>query len=340
MTALKKYQKLECSGLWREDAAGQRREVVAALGDTSLVLSDPKTEMALAHWSLPAIKRLNPGTMPALFAPGPEDSETLEIDDAVMIAALETVHAAIRAAEPHPGRLRNTLLGVAAVGVVAMGVFWLPDALVLHTASFLPPSTRADIGQKTLADLTRLTGQPCRAPNGVAALGKLSARLFGPGSGVEIMVVRTALPHAQSLPGRLVVLPEALIAEQDGPEAAAGFALAARITAETEDPMIAVLHHAGLAATFRLLASGALPAGAINGYAETLVTRPPKPPSDSLIFARFEAAGLTTAPYAFARDPSGETTLALIEGDPFATVAPAPLLPDGDWVSLQDICSR
>ena len=98
MTALKKYQKLECSGLWRESAVGQRREVIANLGETSLILADPKRDTALAHWSLPAVKRLNPGEMPALFAPGPSDGETLEIDDHDMIAALETVRAAMGAA--------------------------------------------------------------------------------------------------------------------------------------------------------------------------------------------------------------------------------------------------
>ena len=70
MTALAKYQRLECTGLWRPTAAAQMREVVVGLGSTTLVLADPKTAMALAHWSLPSLERLNPGEMPAIFAPG------------------------------------------------------------------------------------------------------------------------------------------------------------------------------------------------------------------------------------------------------------------------------
>jgi hypothetical protein len=42
MTALKKYQKLESSGLWRDAADAQRREVVVAFGEASLILSDPR----------------------------------------------------------------------------------------------------------------------------------------------------------------------------------------------------------------------------------------------------------------------------------------------------------
>jgi hypothetical protein len=283
---------------------------------------------------------LNPGQLPAVFGPSSDDTETLEIDDSDMIAALETVHAAISAARPHPGRLRNSVLGLVAVGVLAVGVFWLPDALVQHTASFVPASTRADIGQQALTDLTRITGQPCTGAGGTAALDKLSARLFGPDSAVGIVVIRSGLKQARSLPGRIVVLPEALIAEQDGPEAAAGFALAARVAAEQTDPMIAMLHHMGIPATFRLLTSGALPEGAMTGYAETLIANPPAPAADSALLPKFEAAGLATAPYATARDPSGDTTRLLIEADPFANVVPPALMPDGDWVALQDICTQ
>ena len=339
-TALTKYQTLECSGLWRESVQSQRREVVANLGMTSLILSDPKCEVALAHWSLPAVKRLNPGEMPALFAPDASDGETLEIDDNEMITALQTVHSAISAARPHPGRLRNSFFGIIAFGVLAIGALWLPDALEKHTASFLPRSTRQAIGQEALADLTRLTGQPCSAKSGLAALEKLSERLFGPDSGVKIIILRTGLARAQSLPGRMIVLPESLLAEQDGPEAAAGFALVARISAEMTDPMIPLLDHAGISATFRLLTTGTLPETAIAGYAETLIAAPLNLPADSILLSRFEMVGLATSPYANAHDPSGETTADLIEGDPFGNVIPPALLPDGDWVSLQDICSQ
>lgn len=49
---------------------------------------------------------------------------------------------------------------------------------------------------------------------------------------------------------------------------------------------------------------------------------------------------MPSTPYARALDPSGETVLALIEADPFAKEAPRPLMPDGDWISLQAICAE
>jgi len=338
MTALKKYQKLESSGLWRETAQRQRREVVVNLGDTSLVLSDPKCDLPLAHWSLPAVLRLNPGEMPALFAPGVDEGESLELDDPDMIAALETVHHAIEAARPHPGRLRNGILGVIAVAVVVGSTVFLPDALVTHTASVLPAPTRADVGRMVLADLTRLTGQPCASPRGVQALKRLGDRLFAPVRAPALVVLREGVATALYLPGPLIALSQSLLAEQDGPDLAAAYVIVENAAANLSDPMIPLLRYAGLRATFRLLTTGALPPDAVAGYGETLLSQKLPPLADEVLLTRFQAAKLPTSPYAYALDPSGETTLGLIEADPFATIRPPTLLPDEDWISLQDIC--
>ena len=338
MTALKKYQKLESPGLWREAETAQRREVIVSLGDTSLVLSDPRQEVALAHWSLPAIRRLNPGEVPALYTPDPQADELLEVGDIHLLDALETVNAALISAQPRPGRLRNWMLAGTAAGVVAIAVFWLPDALIRHTASVLPIATRGEIGRAVLADLTRLTGQPCAARRGQAALNRLGEKLFGPGA--RMLVMRQGFATALHLPGRQIVLSETLLAEQDGPDLIAGFALAERIALEREDPMIALLEFAGLRATFQLLTTGVLPQIAVSGYTETLLKQHHNPTTPAVLLPRFEAAGVASTPYANMLDPGGERLRALVEADPFSNVVPPTLLNDEDWLSLQDICAN
>ncbi|MBL4558023.1 MAG: hypothetical protein JKP98_15845 [Rhodobacteraceae bacterium] len=94
MTALEQYERLEAEGLWRPAADAQRREVLVSFGSASLVIAD-RNDVALAHWSLPALTRLNPGKRPALYAPGGEAAETLEIADATMVDAVETVRRAL-----------------------------------------------------------------------------------------------------------------------------------------------------------------------------------------------------------------------------------------------------
>ena len=337
MTALRKYERLESPGSWRARLGAPLREVVVAFREATLVLSDPKTEMALSHWSLPAVERLNPGSLPAIFGPGGDPSETLEIDDADMIAALDTVRQVLARRRPRPGRLRGVILTLAAVSVVGLGVFWMPGALVRHTASVLPEATRIRIGQMALADVTRLSGSPCAAPLGRAAAAKLAMRLFGPEA--DILVLREGLAPVTALPGGLILLNRALVESAADAETPAGFALAAAAQAAQLDPMLALLQHAGLAATFRLLTTGALPDGALTGYAETLL-QTPAPTDADLLLPRFDAARLSPAAYAYALDVTGESTLALIEGDPFHGTTPKPLLDDGDWISLQDICAK
>lgn len=339
MTALRKYQRLESLGLWRDGAAAQRREVLVGFREATLILSDPRTETPLSHWSLPAIVRLNPGEMPAVYGPGAEPFESLELDDTDMIAALETVRGAVARARPRPGRLRGWLTG-GALGLVALlGIFWLPGALIERTASMLPISKRAQIGQLALTDLTRLTGVPCATPTGTRALERLSDRLFGAG-GPQLLVMRSGLTQAAHLPGNVILLGRPLIEAASGPEAAAGFALAEDIRAKDDDPVIAILHHAGLRATLRLLTTGELPPNSVDGYGEAMLRARPDAIDNESLLQRFQTAGVPSSPYAYALDPSGETTLPLIEADPFRnTPSDRPILPDDTWVGLQEICS-
>lgn len=336
MTALKKYQRLESPGLWRDRQDAQRREVVVAFRNATLVLTDPRTDRPFTHWSLPAIIRLNAGALPALYAPAPDGDETLEIDDPDMIAALETVLGSVKRRTPRPGRLRGALIGGVTLGILTVGVIFLPDALLRHTASVLPFSMRETIGKAALADVVRLTGKPCSSPLGDRALDLLSDRLFG-GGGPQLIVLREGLKGAAHLPGNIVLLSQASL-DAPLPEAPAGFALAEELRAATTDPVLALLAHAGLSATVRLLTTGTLPQGATAGYGEVLLQSAPAPLADEALLAAFEKAAVSSTPYAYALDPSGESSLPLIEADPYRGGSPRALLNAEDWNSLKVIC--
>jgi len=339
MTALKKYQRLECSGLWRETPQDQRREVLVRFGEATLILSDPKSGEAISHWSLPAVERINKGEEPPVFAPGAEASESLELTDPDMIAALDTVRAAVKAAIARPGRLRGLILGGMVAGLVALGFIWLPGALVNHTASVVPPAQRAEIGQRVLDDLIRVTGAPCDNQLGLQALAALSERVFGPVDTPILYVLPEGVDRAMHLPGDVIILPRRMIEDANGPEAAAGAALVERLQARAADPIIPLLQHAGLRATFQLLTTADLPDSALLGYGETALRAAPPDLPDDLLIAAFTAAQVPASPYAVAVDPDGTVFGGLVEGDPYKGLAPSPLIPDESWVALQGICS-
>lgn len=340
MTALNRYQRLECSGLWRPSPEAQRREVVVAFGDSSLVLSDPGKSVPLTHWSLPAVRRRNPrGEMPAIFSPDADEGETLELDEPEMIAALDQVEASLQSARRRPMR---RYLGLAA-GVVALsaiaGALWFPDALLRHAAQIVPPAKRAEIGRMILTDIARADHATCDGAPGVQALDRFAARvLSGEGARRIAVLDGTELTGALELPGGTILLGQSALTGHDSPEIAAGHVLSARLAAESADPLHAVLSTAGLRATLVLLTTGDLPDEAVRGHgAARMAEAPPEPDPDALL-ERFRAAQIASTPYAYARDPSGETTLRLIEADPYRGEDAPPILSDGEWVALQGIC--
>jgi len=338
MTALEQYRRLEALGLWREGPADQRREVVVSLGDATLVISTP-SETALTHWSLPAIERKNPGRVPALYAPGADSTEQLELEDPDMIEALEKVLTAIRRSGPHPGRLRWLLSATMGVGAMALALFWLPEALTRQTVSLLPQAKRAEIGEALLDEITRLAGRPCTAARGRAALQDLTNRVFQGTRVPGVILLPATIPDTIALPGNLIVASAALVEDFETPEVLAGFLLAEDVRRQASDPIQTLLEDVGLVVTFRLLTTGEIADDALAAHAVTLLSRPQPPVDEATLVARFADANLSTQPYAFAQDVSGETVLGLIEADPMRTASGAPLLPDDRWVSLQEICS-
>lgn len=339
-TALRRYERLESPGLWRESHEAQRREVIVGLREATLILSDPKSEQPLSQWSLPAIQRLNPGEVPALYSPSEDGIETLEVDDRDMVAALDTVHSALEQRKPHPGRLRNLILGAAALAVVGVVVFWLPGRLVDHTARMLPDPTRTELGQAALADLVRVSGTPCRSVPGRRAAATLAARLF-PDHPPQIEVLREGLTRPANLPGNILLLPAALVQSAAAPEVVAGYLLAEDLQARKSDPVLPLLAHMGLGSTIRLLATGTPGENAMADYGQTMPLQPapPRLPDEELL-AAFAKARVPSSPYAYSLDPSGETVLGLIEADPFAHEAGERVLGDETWIELQAICTE
>lgn len=341
MTALTKYQRLEASALWREAPGARAREVIVGLREATIILSDPRSEDALAQWSLPAIERLNPGQMPARFAPGRDAGEDLETSDAEMIAALEQVHRVLERRKPRPGRLRGLILGATALAVVGVLVFWLPGQIKSYTASVLPAPTRAGLGEMALADLAQLTGQPCKSLPGRRAATVLAERLF-PENPPRIEVLPDGLGQPGHLVGNIILLPAALVERADGPGAVAGFLLAEDLRARALDPADAFLAHVGLGATLRLLTTGTLPEDAAKGFGERFLASapPPLPATDDLI-AAFATAQVSSALYgdAIKGDPALKDK-ALKDADPFPLGSPLAVLSDENWLELQAICSE
>lgn len=340
VTALTQFQRLEAPGVWRSAPGERLRDVIVSFGDATLILRDPRSEEPLSHWSLPAVTRLNPGQKPAIFAPGAADQdEVVEIDEPLMVDAIERIHTAIAASRARPGRLRGALMwSVAGLAALSVAV-WLPGAVMAHAARIAPPAQRLAIGMSMLADMQRTTGAPCDRASGAAILDRLSSRLLGEGK--RIVVLPATTRGARALPGGLVVIGDDMIAGEPGPDVAAGHVLAADLSARAHDPLEDVIHDIGFRGAVQMLVSGDLPGDALAGQGAARLLAPAPRPDDEALLQRMEEVGVSSQRYARSIDPSGETVLTLIEADPYRSTTPAkPLLSEGEWVQLQQICSR
>ena len=344
-TALTRYRRLEAPGLWRGGSRQQRREVIVSFGHATLVMTDPRNGTVLSHWSLPAVLRRNPGRMPALFAPDGDESETLEIDEQMLVDALEEIGAALANERARRGRLRLGVGGLMLAGLILIANFWLPGAVIGHAASVLPMAKRAAIGQEVLDDLVRSGARLCNVPRGREAMGRLVERVLGPNAAFRAVVVDPTdlVPgvHPQGpivLPGRLILLDRRLIEAHDTPDVAAGYLLSASLNALAEDPVLPALRAAGTMATLRLLAIGTMGSTALESYGTVQLQRPFFLPDFDALLVAFDRINVSPRSFAYAVDPSGETTLALIEADPFRNRPPPPILSDGEWVRIQNIC--
>jgi hypothetical protein len=335
VTVLAAYQRLEAEGVWRADEGAQRLDVIVAIGDATLTITD-QHDTALAHWSLPAIRRLNPGERPALFSPGSDAPETLEIADDLMVKALNKVLKAIRRKGAHPGRLRIIGITSAVVAVVLFAFFWLPGALATYTAGILPNAARDKMGRVLTVHIRQLTGTPCETAPGRRSLDILAARLF-PNRKSRLEVLSSALATTQHIPGGTILISHTLIEDFETPDVLAGFLLAEDLRRAGLDPMEYILRHAGLSGAFRILTTGDLKSDTLKAHAEGLITNAPVPVAANDLAAEAQSAGVSLASYAQAI--GGETEAALREFQQIDTDL-VPLLDDGDWLALQQICER
>ncbi len=333
MTVLAAYQRLEAEGVWRADEGAQRRDVIVAIGDATLTITD-MNEAALAHWSLPAIRRLNPGERPALFSPGSDAPETLEIADDTMINALSKVLKSIRRKGVHPGRLRifGITTAVAAVGFAAF--FWLPGALAGYTANILPDAARNSMGRDLSRHISQLTGAPCDTGPGRRALELLAARLF-PDRQMQIVVLPSALGTTQNLPGGTLLVSHTLVEDFETPDVVAGYLIAEDLRRAKFDPLERAMRHSGLTGALRMLTTGDLQDETLKTHAENLITDARARAPLAELAAHAQSAGVSLASYAQA---VGGDTEAALRAHQATDTETAPLLGDGDWLALQQIC--
>ncbi|WP_308917373.1 hypothetical protein [Jannaschia sp. LMIT008] len=268
MTAIDGLDRFETPALWRPGPDAPGHPVYVSIGEAELVVLDGD-EMVLSHWALPAMRRLNPGALPALYAPGRQAEETIEVEDPDMVATLERILAAVpRDPRGAAGRLRWIATATAvAVAAVALA-WWLPGAMRDHASRILPPAQRTDIGERLLVELTRVTGPPCATPLGTEALTTLRDNL-DPASRLRLRVVQDMPRDALRLPGDLLIVSNDLLRGIDDPGPTGARVRAAM--GDDRSPLDRFLADLSVADLTRLLTGGELPDAAFGRHVQSVL---------------------------------------------------------------------
>jgi hypothetical protein len=324
MTAITGFDRLECTGLWRPAPDQMRREVVVTFGNATLVISDTAGRPQ-AHWSLAALRVKGEGSDGTLFTADDDGDEALELADPTMLQAIARVQVAIAAARVRPGRLRRRIIAGASVLLAGAVLWFLPGALTRQMITALPDARLAELGAILLGQMQAQSAPTCRAPQGVAAAGRLADRLW-PGQGWQIVVLPQGLVAPQALPGDILLLPADLLTEARDPAVVAGHLIAAT---QGDAPAERLFADSGLWAVFRIVTQGALPDGDLAPQATTLLAAPAPAPDAGAMQAALLAAEVPYAPWA---DSVG------LDPGPAGTALP-PVISDSDWIALQAICA-
>lgn len=310
-TALLRYARLESLALWRSHPHAQRKEVLITLRESSLEISDTKSEVILVIWALAAIRWIGGDDERAVFSPDPSQGETLEISDSEMIGALNIIQNALTRKDVRPRRLRWWVGAGGAVLLLGALFLWLPGALISRTAAILPDASREMIARTLLDDIGARGATVCRGAAGRKALAQIKSQL--PDTNVaDIIVLKNTAWQAVYLPNDVIAISRAVVEMAPGPEFIAELVLKAAVDARQQDPLVPVLKYAGVVATLTLFTTGTLPKGSLRG---------------------FESVWAAQTAQADTPDMTATSRAALPEDAPAAA-----LMSDALWVGLQNIC--
>ena len=336
MTLIPEFEVLESLGFLTIPKKYRSKPVIAKLGKTSLILLEGDGS-PIAHWTLSAIRRTNPGKRPAVFAPYGEGSEFIAIDDETMIRALEQIQKALRIGPARPKRFRwLAVLAVAAAAAIA-GAFAAPEFLIRQATALAQKTHGMEIGEAILSEHALTAGAPCSSKYGDAALKNLEMRLFGkfenrlrilPGGTVEIA----------SLPGGIVLVRNTLLQDRLGPAVLGGYLLREDLRARAADPLHAFFAVAGPVDALQFLALRQISQDSVRSATPDYLARPPAQVPAEELRSSFAYAGIPLKPFVEATQARGEESVDLKRLEPIPNHRT--VLNDTDWLLLQAICNK
>ncbi len=329
MTALSRYEKLECTAQYFASRDSAAEDVIAALGTTTLVLSR-SDGIPLAHWDLGSLVELDSTESGVWIAPDDTAAEFLFVTEPTMIEAISTLQTASKgpAKSRGFGKVNGVLLmACAGATLAAVGFFTLRD----RASDFLPAPVLAKMQDSWIQSNDALL---CTTPESQTTVHALEKKL-----NARIVVLETAKTPVTGLPAGGLAISNDLVKRADSAVAMAGYLTLVQdreAKLKSVNTAINQLPPWDLAQLFITPNAGAAQAEKVTmpalGTASTL-----HPSALNLLQKR----NLTVQPVAELLQSLGQINLAqfLLDASP-ENEASADLVSDGAWLAFQNVCDR
>ena len=337
MTALTQYQRLEATGIWRKSAEAQRIDVIISIGESSLVITDIN-EKPLAHWSLAALAIKQSKDGHKLYHPDGDPSETLELgnNENEMAEAIEKLMKVVDRRRPKPGRLRIYSFASILLIISGLSIFWLPTALRDYTQKIIPEVREQEIGEAVLNEFISFVGAPCSRELGKMALNKFVSNLGF--LEYTFYIVPSETIDVLHLPGKIILISKALVEDFDDPDVLAGYVLA-QIQRETKSNALdELMRQMSNVEIIQFLFGKSPDAKTLRGFSKDWITKNKVSLDLDTLMKEFNNREISSLPYSYAKDVTGQTTQFLINSEKKSEKARKPSLDDSSWLALQTIC--
>ncbi|MEM9146871.1 MAG: M48 family metallopeptidase [Pseudomonadota bacterium] len=374
-TALDRYARLEAEGRYFDGESALPRQVMVSFGERSLVLMG-FDGIAIAHWPLASLSAVGgAGDRTLQITPDVQSEERLVIEDLDMIRAIEAVCPELhRRPADRRGIARALVWGGLGVGAVVVMVFIIIPRLAEPLAQMLPPEREAQLGDAVVDQLRLVLGgleeesAPgfCAEPDGALALEAMTDRLRAVTElpyPLRVSVLDHPMVNAFAVPGGRVVLFRGLIEEATSPEEVAGVLAHEIGHVIHRDPTVGVLRSAGRAGILGLLVGDVFGAAVVVAATEAVMNasyqRDVEARADEEALAILARAELPSTPFSafFQRLAEQHGDLGVMQylsshpalkdraeraeaGDSLAGLTFTPVLNDGQWLALRQICGE
>ena len=327
MTALSRYEKLECTAQYFASRDAISQDVVLALGNTTLILSK-MDGVPLAHWDLSSLVTVEDTETGSWICPDYLADEFIFVPDADMVQALSTLQAADGNGPPTPlwrRRLKFVLTTTAIVAVGAVVFLGVKD----RAADFLPSKTLAKM-QSAWVDQNK--AELCNTPEAQTGLDIAQASL-----GVPVYVRPNAAKRVTGLPNGGLAISNDLLKQADNAAALVGFLALIQTQEQQTHAVTTAINQLPITELATLFITKDIGADHIKNIAMPSLRIGSLSPSDALV--SLENKRLSAKPVGAFLTTLGNDQL----GQAITTAAPqnetsADLMADGAWLAFQNIC--